>query len=58
MNQLRIGCNSRFDIVQVGCVHERRLDAVPAKHIAKQDDRAYAAGRAVRQALKRMQNGK
>ncbi|NNE23275.1 MAG: hypothetical protein HKN11_11770 [Rhizobiales bacterium] len=29
-----------------------------AKHIARQDDRAYAAGRAVRQALKRMQNGK
>lgn len=27
-----------------------------AKHIARQDDKAYAAGRAVRQALKRMQN--
>lgn len=25
-----------------------------AKHIAKQDDRAYAAGRAVRQALNRL----
>mgnify|MGYP001814466534 CR=1 FL=1 len=32
--------------------------AAEAKHIAQQDDRAYAAGRAVREALKRMQNGR
>ena len=29
-----------------------------AKHIARQDDRAYAAGRAVRQALNRLNNGR
>jgi hypothetical protein len=29
-----------------------------AKNIARQDDRAYAAGRAVRQAMKRLNNGR